>query len=185
MKRIVLLFLTMILLTGCGGADDEMNCALQLRSQCLGAQNVSFQAEMTADYIGTMEQFTLKCEADSDGVITFCVEEPEEISGITGTVSGQEGTLTFDEQMIAFPLMADERLSPISGPWVLMKALRSGVITACVQEDELLHVTIDDSYSDDPLTVEIWAEDTKVKAAEISWQGRRFLSMEIEEFACM
>ncbi len=184
MKRIVVLFLTMILLTGCGGAGDEMDAALQLRSQCLGAQTVSFRAEMTADYIDTMEQFTLSCEADSDGVITFCVEEPEEISGITGTVSGQEGALTFDEKMIAFPLMADERLSPISGPFVMMKALRSGVITACVREDEQLHVTINDSYSDDPLTVEIWAQDDQIKAAEISWQGRRFLSMQIEEYGC-
>ncbi len=182
MIRIVLLFLTMILLTGCGGTGDEMDSALQLRSRCLGAQTVSFQAKMTADYIDTMEQFTLKCEVDHDGIITFSVEEPEEISGITGTVSGQEGMLTFDEKMIAFPLMADERLSPLSGPWVMMKALRSGVITACVQEGDLLHVSVNDSYSDDPLTVEIWSEGMEVKSAEISWQGRRFLSMEIEGF---
>lgn len=182
MKRIVLLFLTLILLTGCNTSDREMDCAMELRSRCLAAEMVSFQAEITVDYIDTMEEFTLKCETDAQGIVSFCVAEPEAIADITGKVSGEEGALTFDDQMIVFPLMADEQISPISGPWVVMEALRSGVITACAQEGELLHLTINDDYSDDPLTVEVWVENMEPCAAEISWRGRRFLSMQINDF---
>lgn len=185
MKRIILLFLTVCLLTGCDGRSDRSDQMLDLRSRVLSADQIGFRAEITADYIDTVEEFSLSCQADREGSVSFRVEEPEEISGITGKLSGQEGALTFDEQMLAFGLMADEQLSPISGPWVVIKALRTGVITAAVQEDEKLHVTINDSYGEQPFTTELWIEEMKVEEAEISWQGRRFLSMDIEDFEIM
>lgn len=181
MKKILCLLASMLMLTGCS-ADAEMEAALAFRSKLLGAQSVTFEAEIRADYIDHVEEFTLNCRTDSAGALTFSVEEPEEISGITGTVAGEEGTLTFDGTVLAFPMMADDRLSPVSGPWVMMKALRTGYITACAREGELLHLTVDDSYADDALTLEIWLEEDQVKACEIAWQGRRQMTMEIEDF---
>lgn len=180
MKRIILLLVPILLMTGCG-ADRLQEQALNLRSRCLGAQECSFRVEITADYIDTVEEFTLECTADSEGVVSFTVVEPEEIQGITGSVSGEEGALTFDDQVLAFPLMADEHLSPVSGPWILMKALRSGYIQSYVEEDGLLHLTMNDSYADDALTVDVWVQDGIPVAAEISWLGKRAVSMEIEE----
>ncbi len=176
-----LLPLLLLLLTGCTGEDPAMAAALELRSRCLAAP-VSFQAEICADYITTLEEFSLQCTAQTDGVVRFEVLEPEEISGIAGTVAGNEGTITFEETVLAFPLMAEGRLSPVSAPWVLMKALRSGYILAVNQEEALLHITIDDTYNDDALTVEVWAEDGVVQEAEIAWEGRRQISMTIDGF---
>ncbi len=179
MKKILPLLL--ILLTGCRGEDPAMAAALELRSRCLGAA-VGFEAEITADYITTLEEFDLACSADPAGEMTFRVLEPRDIEGICGTVTGTEGTVIFDDAILAFPLMADGRLSPLSAPWVMMKALRSGCIVAVRQEEELLHLTIDDSYDDDALTVEIWVEEGKVEAAEIAWEGRRQIAMTIDDF---
>ena len=181
MKRIILLLVPVLLLSGCAG-DGLQEQALAIRSSCLGARECRFQAEITADYIDSVEEFTLDCVTDSDGILTFTVESPEAIAGITGTVSGEEGTLIFDDQILGFPLMAEDRLSPVSAPWIAMKALRSGYLRAYVQEGDLLHLTVDDSYADDALTVEVWARDGIPVAAEIAWQGRRAVSMEIENF---
>lgn len=183
MKKILCLPVLVLALAGCTGTSEEMEAALAFRSKLLGAERVTFQAEISADYIDHVEQFTLNCSADSAGALTFEVAEPKEIAGITGTVVGEQGTLTFDDTILAFPLMADERLSPVSGPWVIMKALRSGYITSCGMEGELLHITVDDSYADDALTLEIWISGETVVAAEIAWQGRRQMTMELEGFA--
>ena len=181
MKRFLPLLLVFLL--GCSGRDPAMETALELRSRCLGAGAVRFQAEICADYITQMESFTLQCSQDADGTMTFRVLEPEEISGIGGTVRGTEGTVEFDSTVLAFPLMAEGRLSPVSGPWVLMQAIRSGNILAAGQEDELVHLTIDDSYADNALTVDLWLEDGAVCQAEIAWEGRRCLAMTVEDFS--
>lgn len=183
MKRMLCVLMLILVLAGCTSTSGEMEAALAFRSALLGAQSVTFEARISADYIDHVEAFTLNCRTDAAGALRFEVAEPEEIRGITGTVVGEEGTLTFDDTILAFPLMADDRLSPVSGPWVMMKALRSGYITACVMEGELLHITVDDSYADDALTLEIWLQGETVAAAEISWQGRRQMTMEIEGFS--
>ena len=182
MKRIFWTLIPLVLLTGCSLGEGEMEEALAFRSRILGAAGVRFEAEISADYIDRIEEFDLSCQTDSAGALTFRVTEPEEISGITGTVTGEEGTLTFDETVLAFPLLADDRLSPVSGPWVMMKALRSGCITAVVREGEKLHITVDDSYADDALTLEIWIEGDGVDACEIGWKGRRQMTMDIGDF---
>ncbi len=158
-----------------------MAAALELRSQALAAP-ISMEVELVADYITTLEEFELQCTVDLEGTMAFTVREPEDIAGISGTVTGTEGTIEFDDTILAFPLMADGRLSPVSAPWVLMKALRSGYILAVNQEEDLLHITVDDSYADDALTVDIWAEEGRVVAAEIAWEGRRQIAMTVDSF---
>lgn len=175
--------LLLVFLLGCSGEDPDMAAALELRSKLLGAAQVRFEAEIAADYIDSVELCELACSFDNEGTMTFTVKEPQEVSGISGTVTGTRGTVTFDDTVLAFPLMADGRLSPLSAPWVLMKALREGYIVAVGREGELLHLTIDDSYADDALTVDIWIEGNEVEAAEISWQGRRRITMELGDFS--
>ena len=173
----------LVLLMGCSARDPAMEAALELRSRCLSAQQVSFRAQVAADYITRIESFSLECVQDADGTMSFRVLEPGDIEGISGTVRGTEGTLEFDETVLAFPLMAEERLSPLSGTWVLMKAIRSGNILAAGQEGELIHLSIDDSYADNALTVDLWLNDGAVCAAEIAWEGRRCLTMTVEDFS--
>lgn len=173
--------LLLIFLTGCSGADRDMEEALAFRSRCLGASSITFEAEIRADYITQAEEFSLACSADREGRMTFRVLEPEEITGIGGSVSA-EGEVTFDDVVLAFPLMADGRLSPLSGPWVLLRAIRSGAIVSVAREGELLHLTIDDSYADNALTVDLWLENGEPEEAEIAWEGRRCLTMTVDDF---
>lgn len=183
MKKVLCLTALMLVLAGCTPENRELEQALAFRSALLGAQSVTFDAKISANYIDHVEQFTLSCRGDTAGAVSFEVVYPAEIAGITGSVAGMQGTLSFDDTVLAFPLMAQERLSPVSGPWVMLQALRSGYITACVREEGLLHLSVNDSYEEDALTLEIWLRENTVVAAEIGWRGMRQMTLQIEDFS--
>ena len=178
-----LLPLLLVFLLGCSGADPAMEEALELRSRLLAASSIRFEAEVAADYITSIERFDLLCTFDGAGEMTFTVEEPEDIADLSGSCTGTEGTVEFDGTVLAFPLMADGRLSPLAGPWVLVKALKEGAITAVSRDGETLHLTVDDSYADDALTVDVWLENGQIEGAEIAWEGRRCLTMAVDDFS--
>ena len=183
MKKYLCLTTLLLLLTGCAPADREMEQALAFRQTLTEAAEICFDAGITASYGDRAERFTLRCRGDAQGNLAFTVLHPEEIAGITGAVAVQQGNLTFGDTVLAFPLLAQDRLSPLSGPWVVVQALKEGYITSCVQEGEYLHLTVSDSYGEDPLTLELWIRDNGLAAAEIGWRGIRQLTLEIENFS--
>ena len=183
MKRFVPLALLFSLLCGCSGGDAELNQAISLRQELLRSSGCHFQTEITADYGDKMYTFSMDCDMDAQGKVTFTVTKPESLAGISGTVSDVGGNLMFADTELAFPLLADEQLSPVSGPWILMKTLRSGYFRAAGIEDGLLCVTIDDSYQEDAMQLDIWiAEENTPVRAEILHNGSRILSLAVSNF---
>lgn len=181
MKRFSCLVMVLFLLTGCDG-NGYLDKAMELR-QNLIQSGCSFDAEITADYGDVQHQFSLHCQSDQQGDLNFSVLEPESIADITGIISASEGKLTFDDKAVAFTLMAEGQLSPVSGPWIMVKALRGGYLSSCCLEDDLYHLSIDDSHEAQSLGLEVWFnEDRQITYAEIYWKGRMLLSMEIENF---
>ena len=184
MKRIAAVFLTLVLLTGCTGKRDELDRAMKLRASLLGCLGCSFDVTVTADYGDAYYTFLMNCQTGGRGDVQFTVLQPESIAGITGEISSGEGKLTFDDVALHFPLLADDQVTPVSGPWILMKTLLGGYLTAANEEDDLLHLTIHDSYEEDALQMEIWlnGEDHPVQA-EILYDGRRIVTMSVENFS--
>ena len=75
------------------------------------------------------------------------------------------------------------REKPVCAPWIFAKTLRGGYVTSCGMEEELMRVSIDDSYREDALHLDIWFDEAnKPKHAEILWKDRRILSLEVKEF---
>lgn len=183
MKKIAAVFLSVVLLTGCTGKRDELDRAMKLRANLLGCLGCSFDVTVTADYGDSYYTFVMNCQATGRGDLQFTVLQPESIAGITGEISSGEGKLTFDDVALHFPLLADNQVTPVSGPWILMKTLLGGYLTAANEEDDLLHLTIHDSYEEDALQMEIWlnGEDKPVNA-EILYDGRRIVTMTVENF---
>lgn len=183
MKQIAAVFLSLVLLTGCTGKRDELDRAMKLRANLLGCLGCSFDVTVTADYGDSYYTFVMNCQANGRGDLQFTVLQPESIAGITGEISSGEGKLTFDDVALHFPLLADDQVTPVSGPWILMKTLLGGYLTAANEEDDLLHLTIHDSYEEDALQMEIWldGEDEPVNA-EILYDGRRIVTMTVENF---
>ena len=180
--RILAALCVLLMLTGCGKHNEELDRAMALRTRLLTA-SVSFDAEITADYGDEIHTFSVYCEGDSQGNLGFRVTDPETIGDITGRIEAGEGKLTFRDTVLAFPLMAEDQLSPVSAPWIFYTTLRGGYLTSAGMEEDLLRLTIDDSYEDDALTVDIWLDesDSPVRA-EILYDGRRILTLEIENF---
>ena len=183
MKKLLAVFLAAFLLTGCTGKRDEMDRCMALRADLLAAENIAFEASVTADYGDAVQTFRLRCEGRSDGTLGFEVLEPESIAGITGRFAAGKGELVFDGTAVSFPLLADGQVTPVIGPWILLKSLLGGYLTSCVMEDELLRLTVDDSYEEDALQLDVWlrGEDMPVHA-EILYDGRRILTMDVENF---
>lgn len=186
MRRVAWLCMIVLLLAGCSSENKPLEQGMAFRSRLLSAQGCRFSVRITADYGDALHTFSADCRGDSSGTLTFCVTEPETLAGITGTVSDTGGTLAFQDAALSFPLMADEQLSPVSVPWIFLKTLRGGYLTSACMEADLLHLTIDDSYAEDALQLDIWMkEDDLPIRCDVLYDGKRILSLEIENFALL
>lgn len=179
MKRILCVCLLVMGLFGCAGDGGEMEQAMCLRSAVLQAQSCSFSLQMVADYGDMTYEFSMDCVADSMGNVHFTVTAPETIAGITGNLTADGGNLTFDDTVLYIPMLTDDQITPVSAPWLLMKTLRSGCITSCADG----RVTIDDSYADDALKLDIFLDEGGMpKTVEIYWKNRRILVLTVTSF---
>lgn len=181
MKKWAISLAFLMLLTGCAG-KDEIERGMALRSTLLRSSG-SFDANITADYGNKCHSFTMHCAFDEQGDLEFTVIKPEEISGVTGKIEDSAGALTFDDTVLYFDLLTDRQLSPVSSPWILLHTLRSGYLTAAGEEEELLRLTMDDTYEEDALHLDVWLNDeNKPIRGEILYDGRRILSLDVENF---
>ena len=183
MKKLCIIFLVLTLF-GCSGEDSQMERCLQLREELLNCTSCSFDAEITADFGDITYTFTLQCQGNADGSLEFTVQKPETIAGICGIISAQGGKITFaEDRAIAFPLLAEGQASPICSPWLFYNALRSGYIVSCGTEEESLRLTLNDSYEENALQIDVWVDgEDRPFFAEIIWEGRRILAIRIEKF---
>ena len=182
MRRILALGLIPIFLLGCNHQNDAMDRLLTFRQELIKSSNVTFQTEITADYGDSFYSFSMLCNYDQNGELTFTVTEPETICDIQGTMDSNGGNLTFDDQILAFNSMASGRISPISAPYILMQALRSGYISAAGKSEAGFSAMINDSYEEDALNLQIKFEDNVPVYGEIFWEQRRILTLQIEDF---
>ena len=181
MKHWAISLLLVVFLAGCS-AQTQIERGMALRSALLRSGG-SFDGEITADYGDKLQSFSMRCTFQDNGDLAFQVTKPDTISGITGAVTGEKGFLTFADTALQFDLLAEDRLSPVSAPWFFLKTLRSGYLTAAGEDGELLRLTIDDSYEDDALHLDIWLGEGDIPVrAEFIWDGRRILSMDVANF---
>ena len=184
MKRLtVLCFLLIFFFSGCSEGEDGFARGLRVRERLQSGTGCSFDAQITADYGERINIFSLACEADSQGNLDFTVIEPESIAGITGKVSIEGGHLTFDDQILAFPMMADGQISPVAAPWIFLHTLLGGYLSSWGSDGEYLRLTMDDSFEEDALQVDIWLDENEVPVrGEILYDGRRILSLDVKNF---
>lgn len=182
MKRAAVILLTACMLAGCGMANEGSDRVLALRAKLIAGQGCTFETVITADYGDELYSFTMECETDRQGELVFTVTEPQTIAGISGTVSASGGKLTFDDTALAFDLLADGQLSPVSAPWLMVRTLQGGYVTSCGQDGELVRASIDDSYADDAFHLDVWLRDDLPVRAEILYRDRRIVSLEVRNF---
>ena len=183
MKIAAVTVLLACLLMGCNARNDALNQAMDLRKCILEAQECRFQSAVTADYGENIYTFQMDCVVDSSGTLEFTVTDPQTIAGITGRITDSEASLIYEDKILAFPMLADGTLTPVSAPWIFINTLRSGYITGCSEEKDGLCLYIDDSYEENPLQLQIYTDEiANPVSAEIIWKDRRILSLDIRNF---
>lgn len=183
MKRVLAAFLlAAVLLCGCTGAKDHTQAGMELRQKLTDSKGCEFTCAVTADFGDTQYSFTLDCRAETDGTVHFTVKAPEEIVGIEGFVDRQSGKLTFDDTVLTFPLLAQGEIPPVCAPWLFYKALTGGYLRAAGSDNGGLRLSIDDSFQGESLTAEVWLMNGLPTWAEIIWQGRKLLTLSIQQF---
>ena len=79
--------------------------------------------------------------------------------------------------------MAEDQLTPVSAPWILLRTLRGGYLTSAGMEEDQIRLTINDSYEDDALQLDIWLDEKELPVrAEIVYDQRRILSLDVKAF---
>ena len=183
MKRIFALLLIITILSGCTRDLKSIEPGLKLRERLLSSNGCSFEAKITADYIDELYTFTMQCTFDNAGNMTFTVIEPESISGISGKISSESSQITFDDQALAFPLLADDQITPISSPWLLVHTLRGGYIRACAENNNEIHLIIDDSYEENALQTDVYlGSGNNLLRGEFLFRGRRIIAIDVVNF---
>ena len=176
------LMIAAIFLTGCSD-NGSVEPALALREQLLASDGCAFCISISADYGDSVYSFVMDCTTDANGNITFSVIEPEPISGITGKIDQDGGKLIFDEKILTFPLLADEQLTPVSAPWLLIRGVRSGYIGAVGKDGDNYKVQLDDSFEEDPLKMDLWINEESIPIhCDFLWDNRRIITVSIENF---
>ena len=180
--KLAVFFCLVFLLSGCGNSGTLPDRALALRDKILESDGCSFQCEITADYGEKQYVFSMDCKTDREGNLVFAVTKPATIHGITGKINTSGGAITFDDKVLAFQTMADGQITPVSAPWLLMKTLRSGYIKGVSEDDDGYQIAIDDSYEEKTFQLNVEVEDNYPECCEIFWEGRRVLTVKVEEF---
>ena len=184
MKKVITLILIVLIFSGCSNDNQELERMMNFRASMLSGMGSRFEVVITADYQTELYQFRMDCRSDENGNVSFTVIEPQSISGISGMIFNEGGKLTYnDDHGLAFELIADGQITPVSAPWLLVKTLRGGNVTACGMEKDLMKVSIDDSFEEDSLKIDVWFTNDDIPTyAEILWANRRILSLEVTNF---
>ena len=172
----------MVCLNGCADGNVPLREAMELREDIQSSAGCVFNATVTADYGEKIYIFSMDCQTDQEGNLSFTVVKPETISGISGRVSANNGALTFDDQVLAFQTMADGLVTPVSAPWILINTLRSGYLKSCAKNDKGFEIAADDSYGDASLHLQILVNGNVPTFAEIFLNGRRMITISVEGF---
>lgn len=184
-KKLGTLALLLTILTGCAGTElaKPSQKALDFRTALMDAGGCRFTADVTADYGARVYAFTLDCDYIVDGEAHLTVTAPENIAGITATVSSDGAAVEFDGAALDFGQMANGYVAPLAAPWLLGNCWTAEYISSAGPDGDLERVTYLQGYNEEELTLDTWLDQTGTPVrCEISWNGSRCLTVDLTNF---
>ena len=178
MKRtaVFVLMITLALLSGCGMKDTAIKNFQGTLSQ---SQNVSFTADIRAEYDDKTEAYTLNFAKDADGAVIEVVK-PELIAGIKAHVGADSSSLEYDGEELDTGPLADNGLTPVSALPELSTALSGGHIDMVWKEGS---ATVAKITPEDGLTVTVWFNENMTPFhAELQSTGKVLVYCDIINF---
>jgi outer membrane lipoprotein-sorting protein len=169
-----------LLLTACGGGQEE-DPAQAIQRQYAAVTAATMEADITCHYEDEERTYTLLCAYTPESS-TVTVLAPENLTGISATVSEGKLELSYEDISLDAGSYSAASISPVSALPKLMEAASSGYVTeyseetvgerealrlACDLEDETLYTTWFDRETLLPLQSEISVDGEVVFA--VAW----------------
>ena len=100
-------------------------------------QSCEAQCEVTADYGQRVYDFSYDFSMVGEET-TLLMTAPEAVAGLTVTMTGEQGELSYAGTMVETGNLSDQGLSPVTAVPTMLELARSGFIETCtlVTEDE-------------------------------------------------
>ena len=182
MKKMAAFCLLCLFLTGCGTQPE------QLQHYYASIQTASMQAEVIVHLSGDDRTFTVSCAYDREDGATTTIVEPEELSGLSATVTGEDLALSYDGSVWAAG--DGGTLSAANCLPVLLKAIGEGYVTEegtdRIGGAEYLRLAAEWTFGGETCAVTLWAQPESYApyAAELSRDGEVLLTVHIADFTC-
>lgn len=133
--RKALLFapMLMLLLTACGGGGEKVDPAAELQAQYASLAAAVMEADVTCHYTDEVRSYTLQCDY-TPAESTVTVLAPENLSGISATVSDGKLHLSYEDISLDAGGYSAAAISPVAALPRLMAAAGSGYLTEQSEE---------------------------------------------------
>lgn len=162
-KYLIPLVLSLTLLCGCSrGAEESF---ARFIGTVAAAEDLSFTAEVRAEYDDRTLSFKLGYEQDAEGAVIEVVE-PELIAGIKARVKSDAVTLEYDGALLDLGSLTGDGISPLSSLPLLIETLHGSHIEMTWEENGLLAARL---IPRDGIAVTLYITDELIPvSAEIS-----------------
>ena len=188
MRKALLFALMMTLclsLAGCGGETAEKQETEELQMKCQNLSAATVEAELTCHYGDEVRTYTLRCSYTPEES-TVEVLAPEDLAGISATLTGEALTLQYDGILLDAGTYSGTEISPMWAVPSMLRAMGQGYPLEtgreALGETECLRVTFEMTSSDGgkqytavwfdengiPLQGEITLEETVVYTAVLT-----------------
>lgn len=186
--RKALLFapMLMLLLTACGGGEEK-DPAAALQRQYAAVASATLEADVTCHYEGEERTYTLLC-AYTPEKSTVTVLAPENLTGISATLEGEELTLSYEDISLDAGSYSAAAVSPVAALPKLMAAAAGGYLTEqseeAVGERPCLRLAFDLSEDQETLYTTWFDQETLLPLqSEISVDGAVVFEVAWRSFA--
>ena len=185
-KCLVWLLAAALLLAGCGKKTASQ--AESLRQRYREMQAAHMEAEITCHLETENRTFTVSCDWTPTGAGTT-VTGPEDLAGLTASVSGEDLTVSYDGAALSAGSLRD--LAPANClPW-LLRAMEEGYLVDAGQETleglDCLRLALDTTApGGDKVLCAVWldAEGLFPRYAEFSQNEQVVLTAKLLAFTC-
>lgn len=186
MKRLIALALmiSLLVLQGCSSQSAWEGKLEEKRLELIGAQSVTFTADVVA-HIGSQEfSCKMNCLADDSGV-TVEVLEPEIIAGVKAHISS-DCEISYEGVQLYVGDLTCSGVTPVTAVATVVRAMLSGFTQEIWQEQYgEMQLVVMQFYEDENTNVKIWFQtDSLVPVhAEIVCDGAVVFSCDVSEYS--
>ena len=178
------LMMIALLLGGCGEAQRLENSFENAREGWLGAESLSFTAELSAELEDSVFSCTLQCSRRGDETLVE-VLAPEMIAGIKARLRNGETQLEYDGLILAVGDPTQGEISPLAAMPLIMSSLLEGHVTMLWSEQEgERELTAAEIYVDEESSLRLWfeKENFALTHGELVSEGKAVVKCRITDF---